>query len=799
MLKNYLKISIRNLIKYKAYSLINLLGLTIGLASCLLISLYVFDELNFDRFHSKADRIYRIVASEASPDQGERHYGITSAPVGPAMEAEFPGVVNSARLNALGRHTVQNGDIKFYEQYLTGEQSLFEIFDFEFVYGDREHALEEPNTVVLSLETARKYFGEGTPIGKILSSDRGHELKVTGVLNIPHNSHLQFDAMISFATFATNPRLAPYLERWDVQGFTTYLLLNEQNDIRSVQSQLPALLNRNLTENSDVARKLTLQSLSDIHFMSAHIEADRNAAKGEMAYIYILGAIAIFILLIACINYMNLATARSVNRATEVGLRKVVGAQRNQLVGQFISESMLMSFAAFLLAYALAQNILPQFNSFTGKDLSFDLSNVGQLLFGLVSITFIVGLASGSYPAFYLSKIPIVSVLKSKFKSGSRANSLRRSVVVTQFVLSIIMIVATLVTFNQMSYIRNMNLGFNKNQLVVVDINSGEVRSSFASMRNEFLQNPNVHSVSVTSRVPGEWKNILEFEVIPQGATETDARTMTFFGVDSHFLETFEVALAAGRNFIETMTTDTTAVLINEAAAKVFGWDDPINKTFTIPTRNFEAHIIGVVNDFNFRSLHEKIGPLTLGHSHNPIHSIDYFTSKIASVDIPATIRSLKEIHKKYDKVTPFEYHFLDQQLANFYKSDQRVSALFSMAAGLAIFIACLGLFGLAAFTAEQRTNEIGVRKVLGATVAQIILLLSKEFTKLVIIALFIAVPIAYFASNKWLQEFAYHIDIGLGTFLIAGLLVLIIAWSTTAYQAIKAALTNPVDALRYE
>ena len=297
MFKNYLTIAFRNFRKHTAYSLINLFGLAIGLSCCILIMLFIFDEFNFDRFHSKADRIYRIVDSEVSQNQGERHYGITSAPVGPAMKAEFPEVVNSARLVTMGRYTLQNGDIKFYEQNLSGEQSLFEIFDFEFVYGDREHALEEPNTVVLSQETARKYFDEEMPIGKRLSSDRGHELKVTGVVNIPHNSHLQFGAMISFATFAANPNLARFLARWDVQGFTTYLLLNEQNDIRSVQSQLPALLNRNLPENSDVARQLALQPLSDIHFTSAHIESDRNAAKGEMAYIYILGAIAIFILL----------------------------------------------------------------------------------------------------------------------------------------------------------------------------------------------------------------------------------------------------------------------------------------------------------------------------------------------------------------------------------------------------------------------------------------------------------------------------------------------------------------------
>ena len=801
MIKSYLTIAFRNLRKQRAYSLINLVGLAIGISCSILILSFIYDEFNFDRFHSKTDRIYRIVDSEVSPDQGEQHYGITSAPVGPAMQAEFPEVINSARFIRLGRHTVQNGDLKFYEEYFSGEQSLFEIFDFDFVFGDKEHALDEPNAVILSEETARKYFGDEMPIGKTLSSDRGHELKVTGVVNIPHNSHLKFDLMFSFLTLTSNPRFAPFMDRWDIQGFATYILLDEQNDAQGVQTKLPPLLKRNQPESSKIDRQLALQPLSDIHFKSEHIEADRNHAKGELAYVYILGAIAIFIVLIACINYMNLATARSFHRAAEVALRKVVGAQRRQLIGQFLTESVLLTVMALLLAFVIVQNTLPAFNAFTGKELSLDFGTSGLSLLSLVLLTFTVGMISGSYPAFYLSRLAIVRIIKGEFKTGSRKSFLRRGLVIVQFGLSIIMIIATLVVLNQMNFVQSKRLGFNQEHLLVVDINSGAARGNFQSIKNEFLRYPEIRSVSVTSRVPGEWKNLVEIEARPAGASEEDLRTMIFFGVDQDFLNTFEVELLHGRNFLESMTTDTTAVLVNETAADMLGGDLILNKGIVLQRseESLALHVIGIVKDFHFRSLHEQIGPLVLGHSHNAIQSIDYFTARISGHDIPKTLDHLQQVHERFDSVTPFEYHFLDQQIENFYAADQRLGQLFGIAAGLAIFIACLGLFGLAAFTAEQRTKEIGVRKVLGASVPQIVFLLTKEFSRLVMIALVLAAPVGYIFARSWLQEFAYHSTIGPEIFLAAGLLALIIAWVTVGFQAIKAAISNPVDALRCE
>lgn len=801
MFRNYFKIAVRNLRKNKGYTVINLLGLTIGIVCCILIMLYIYDELSFDRFHTHSERIYRIVDSETSPDQVERHYGITAAPVGPTMEEEFPDVINSARLITFGRHTVQNGDIKFYEEYLVGEPSLFEIFDLEFVAGDPHTALQAPETAVLSEEMARKYFGDADPIGKTLSSDRNHELQITGVVALPHNSHLQFDMLISFATFANIEQFREYLERWDVQAFTTYVLLNEHNNMPATQEKLPDMLATHSAASAEVDRRLALQPLADIHFGSAHIEYDRNAGKGEMAYIYIFGAIAMFIVLIACINYMNLATARSFNRATEVGLRKVVGAQRSQIIGQFLSESILFSLLALILAFVIVQNILPLFNSFTGKEMQLDIGQNSVLLISLVCLTLFVGMAAGSYPAFYLSNLAVVRVLKGKLRAGSGQALLRRGLVVVQFALSIIMIVSTLVVFNQMNYVRNKRLGFNQEHLVVVDINSGAARSNFQTIKTEFARHNDVRSVSVSSRVPGEWKSLQEIEALPAGASEAEARTMIFLGVDSDFLRTFEIELLTGRNFLPDRSTDTTAVLLNETAAGMLGGESVLNKTIVLQQSDsrLPVRVIGIVKDFHVRSLHEKIGPVVLGHSHAPLDNIDYFTARISGNDIPKTLEHLRHVHEKFDQVTPFEYHFLDQQIARFYAEDRRVGTLFGIAAGLAIFVACLGLFGLAAFTAEQRTKEIGVRKVLGATVPQIVFLLSKEFSKLVLIALIVAAPLAFIFARNWLEEFAYQTEIGPTIFVAAGLLALMVAWVTVSFQAVKAALANPVDSLRYE
>jgi len=799
MIKNYIKIAVRNLRKHKAYSLINLLGLSIGLAVAILILLYVRDELEFDTFHQASDRIYRLIETQTTPE-GERRFAITVAPLGPTMVAEIPGVEDFTRLIRLGRLTIRHEEKRYYEEFLAADASFFKLFDFKFVQGDPSTALADPLTAVLTKTASKKYFGEANPIGKTLETDRGMDFEIIGVIqDPPQNSHLKFEVLMSLATLQANERFRPYFDRWDAEGFTTYILLSKASNMNEVAEQITALLTANQPDNYDVQKRITLQPLRDIHFHSAGIEEDRNAGKSEMAYIYVLAAIALFIVLIACINYMNLATARSANRTGEIGLRKVVGAQRKQLIAQFMTESLIMSFAALLLALVVVQNVLPFFNTFAAKDLSIDIAGNTPLILALLLLATVVGVVSGSYPALFLSKTQIMQTLKRSAHASFNGSWLRRILVVTQFALSVVLIIATLAAFAQMRFIQNKRLGFNQDHLIVIDINSGGVRSSFAAMKTELARGPEVRNVSVTSRVPGEWKNIVTLDVVPQGLPETASRSMKFIGVDQDFLATFEVDLADGRNFDSKMATDTSAVLLNQAAVANFGWDDPLGKTFRVPGKEYEAHVIGVVKNFHFRSLHEKIEPLILGHSHNPIQNIDYFSLRIGGAHISRTLAYLQQVHQEFDKVTPFEYHFLDQQIDNFYKKDQRVSQFFAVAAGLAILIACLGLFGLAAFTAEQRTKEIGIRKVLGARVWQLAFLLSKDFTQLVAIAFLIASPIAYYCVGRWLESFAYYTPIGVSLFIVAGLIAFFIALLTVAYQAIKTALANPVDSLRYE
>ncbi len=803
MLKNYLKIALRNLRKNTAYSFINIAGLALGLACCILILLYVQDELTFDAFHQKSDRIYRVTETQPSPDRGERHFPSTLGPAGPAMVADFPEIINAVRMRSrtgIGRIAIKRGENRFYEaDHLMAEPSFFEIFDFTLIQGDPQTALREPFSIVLTESAAHRYFGNENPLGQILSTDR-YDLKVTGLLKEPpHNSHLAFSMLISFATLEANRGWKQFMDSWESDNFITYVLANQQLDVERFNARLPAFLQKYLGDKPENPRRLALQPLRDIHFGSAHLEADLNRGKGEMAYVYVFSLIALFVLLVACINYMNLATARAMKRAKEVGMRKVVGAHQRQLVGQFLSEALLLAFLALLLAMGVVEMILPHFNALADKQLSLDLANNGWLLVGLFLLIAFVGVASGSYPAFYLSRLRPAIVFKGDAKTGAKTSRLRQGLVVTQFALSIIMIIATTVAYQQINFIRTKHLGFNHEQLVVIDINNSNTRRNFQAIKNEMAKLPAVKSVSVSSRVPGEWKNIDQILVSAEGAPASQAHTMFFMCIDQEFLRTFEMSLLTGRNLLEEMGTDTSAVIINEAAARALGWSDPLGKEIRDAENKYRARIVGVVKDFHFQSLHEKIAPVVLGHWNNPIANIDYFTARVQTAQMTSTLNAMQRIHEQFDQITPFEYNFLDERLNDFYQTDVRVGKIFGISAVLTIAIACLGLLGLAAFTAEQRTKEIGVRKVLGASEANIFFLLSKDFTKLVALATLVASLVAYFAIQRWLQIFAYRIAVGWDTFAFAGAIALLIALLTVSYQAIKAALANPVDSLRCE
>lgn len=804
MLQNYFKIALRNLKKNPGYSLINVAGLAIGLACCVLIFLYVQDELTFDLFHQKADRIYRLVTTQKSPEHGERHFPSGMGAVGSALAAEFPEVSQTVRLRdrqGLGRFTVRYGENRFYEgDYLVAEASFFEIFDFRLLQGDPKTALALPSSIVITEAAAKKYFGDENPVGKTLTVERFGDFKVTGLLqDPPRNSHLDFSMLLSYATLTANPRWKQYSDSWESDSFITYVLMREKVDVAVFNAKLAALAQKHFNAEQKNSVQLSLQPLRDIHFHSASLEFDRNRRKGEIIYIYVFSAIALLVLLIACINYMNLATARSMQRAREIGMRKVVGARQTQLIGQFLGESLLLSCLGLFGAVVLVELILPGFNAFADKNLQLDFFSNGWLLWSLFLLVVGVGVISGSYPAFYLSQLHPSLVFKGALKSGGAAAQLRRGLVVAQFALSIIMIVSTIVAYRQLGYIRTKNLGFNQEQLVVVDINSGNTRRNFVSIKNEMIKIPSVKNVSVSSRVPGEWKNLTQIEVVPEGAAAASTHSMYFIGIDAEFLPTFEMNLAAGRNLANAMGTDTSAVLINETAARLLGWESPLGMELRVPAENYRAHVVGVVKDFHFQSLHEKIAPLLLGHWNNSIVAIDYFTARVNTQNLPATLAALQKVHEQFDQVTPFEYNFLDARVNDFYQTDIRIGKIFGASAALAIFIAGLGLLGLAAFSAEQRTKEIGVRKVLGASAGNIVYLLSKDFTKLVLVATVIASPLAYWALQRWLQNFAYHISLGPGTFLLAGFGALLIALLTISFQAVRAALTNPVEALRYE
>lgn len=815
MWKNYFKIAHRNLTKHVGYSIINIGGLALGIASCILILLYVQDELAFDRYHSQADRIYRLVEHRTEEGVADRHLGVVIGPLAPALEHEFPEVIESVRMldaGSIGRFAIRRGASAFYEgSHIIAEPSFFRIFDAPLRQGDSATALNEPNTVVLTETTTERLFGRDNPVGQNVETDRWGPLRVTGVVaDPPRNSHLQYSMIISMSTLLANEQIVRFVEEnWNGGSIISYVLLNETNDADAVATKLPSLLAQYHDEDVRAARSFYLQPITDIHFGSAHIENDRNASKGDRTYLFIFSAIALFVVLIGCINYMNLATARAMRRAKEVGLRKVIGAHKQQLIGQFLGESILVALLALVLALGLVALLLEPFNALANKAMTLSWQVHGAWLLVLLGIALVVGIVSGSYPAFFLSRFRPAQVLKGEVRAGSGALWLRRSLVVTQFALSIGMIIATVVVLNQLNYIQDKALGFNEEQLVVVDINSGASRNQFRTIREEYSRLPFIEHVSASSRIPGEWKNILTTNVIREDQEPDQATAMQYIGVDPDFLATFEIELVDGRNFSEDLALDSTGVLINETAARMMGWPNALDQPLNILSVemgnaerpvNMNTTVIGVVKDFHYRSLHEEIGPIILGYWNNPIQRIDYYTLRIASgVPIPTALEGIEGVYSQFDPDTPIEYNFLDQRLNDFYVAEQRVATLFSIAAGLTILIACLGLFGLAAFTAEQRTKEIGVRKVLGASVGSIVLLLSKEFVRLVAVAFVVAAPVAYLLMSQWLDNFAYSSGLGVGTLVVAGGLTLLVALVTVSYQAIRAAVSDPVQTLRYE
>lgn len=814
MIKNYLKIAFRSLWRHKLYSTINILGLTFGMACVILISLYLLDELTFDRFHANADRIYRVLETKSSAQDGDQR--LAGAPYNLTKVAlnEVPEVEAAVRFASIGRTTLRNEESlnEFYVEMYFTEGSIWNVFDFQLKEGNPQTALSEPNTMVLSEETAQKLFGEESAMGKEIRTDRNLNFTVVGVMEaIPGNSHIQFPALFSLPTLKPLDFFKEIeTSDWQSNSWTTYFKIKNKTNPDELASKVTALVVNNRKEELDYQSSYQLQALKDIHFHSEGIERDLNLQKGNISYVYIFSIVGFFILLIACINYMNLATARSSTYGKEVGVRKVIGARRKSLFSRFFVESLAMSALAFVLAINIVHLVLPSFNTFTGKAVSLSFSGQSYLLPTILGIVVIVSLLAGSYPALYLSRFNPASVLKGQNINQNSGAGLRQSLVVFQFILSTIMIIGTLVAFSQMQFIQNKNLGFNEDHLVVVDINSGQVRGGYSTIKEGYARLASVKDVTVSSRVPGEWKVLPQVDIRPVNRPESNGNMAYFLGIDENFLSTFEIKLLSGRNFEHGRSSDSTSIIINEQAAALLGIEQPGNQEFIIPTISFDseeralntpfkAKVIGIVKDFHYQSLHQTIKPMIMAYQNNPMHRIDYFTLRISNNNVDQTIGQLTDILHSVDPTHVFEYHFLDDQLQLFYETDQRRSQLFSMAALFAIFIACLGLFGLAAYMAEQRTKEIGIRKILGASVFNLIGLLSKDFLKLVVIALFIASPIAWYFASKWLGDFAYSVGISWWMFAIPGLAAIAIAILTVSFQSIRVATANPVDALRYE
>lgn len=806
MIQNYLKIAIRNLLRNKVFSAINIVGLALGIATCLVIMLFVYDELSYDRFNEKADRIFRVVF-KASINDGKINEANVMPPTAQVLKNDYPEVLAATRLRTSGSPEIVYQNKKFKEHdFASVDANFFDVFTLPLLKGDAKTALREPNTAVITQDFAKKYFGDEDPIGKVLFIKSWNEsYKVTGLIDkVPHNAHFHFDIFGSLAGVKDAQAAS-----WMSSGYFTYLVLPEGFDYKVLEAKLPQIIKKYMGPQIQTAMGMSLsqflqkgnqlglflQPLTSIHFDEGY--TGTLEPSGNIQYVYIFGAIAVFMLLIACINFMNLSTAGASKRAKEVGVRKVLGSVKQDLINQFLFESILLSVVALLLSLMLVQLSLPIFNDLAEKDLQLDFLRNPLLLIAFLVFGLLVGVLAGSYPAFFLSSFNPVEVLKGKFKLAGKSISLRSGLVVFQFFISIALIIGTTVVYQQIKFIQSKDLGYTKDQLLIMR-NTWSLGKNEEVFRQQILQDPRVLSVSSAGYLPAGPSDSNNSLGYPDGDDSQIMRTLEY-KIDEQYIPTMGMKIIAGRNFSKDFATDSTAMIINETAAKAFGWGkNAVGHTITRLKNNdglkVTYRIIGVVKDFHFKSLHESITPLLM------VSEKTYgLTIKVKGKDVEGLLASLKNQWQKFNVEEPFSYAFMDELFEKTYQSEQKISVILSIFSGLTIFVACLGLFGLATFTAEQRTKEIGVRKVLGASVSQIVTLLSKEFLKLVLIACGFAFPIGYWLMNKWLQDFAYRIEISAWIFVLAGILALFIALLTISYQAIKAALANPVTSLRTE
>lgn len=788
MLKNYFKIAFRNIIRHKAFSFINIVGLSIGMACSIMILLWVQDERSYDRFHTNANQIYRVLASA-----GDFRAAVNPAGMPAGLRKEMPQIKNTVRLSKPSNELFEVGEKKFEEKRVFFvDSTFFDVFSFQLIKGNIKTALDRPDNILISEDMAKKYFGQENPMGKIIKKNNDVNCVVTGVLaNVPSHSHLQFDFILPLSSWFT--------WNWDLKtntwgNFNFYTYLQLDRNFEPTKANL-AMFNRKMEKIYDAHEsggriKFQLQPLTDIHLRSNY-QVDLTG-HGNIQYVNIFFVVALFILAVACINFMNLATARSARRAKEVGLRKVVGAGRSQIIAQFLGESLFISLLALLIAILLVILLLPVFNEVSGKTLSVQFFS-GKILLGLLGIAAITGLISGSYPALFLSGFKPVKVLKGNTKSMGGNLYFRNALVIIQFVVSIVLLAGTSVIYSQLKFIKNKNLGFEKENLLYIPM-KGEIWNKQQALKAELASNPLTNDFSVIDEIP---TNLISgtLDVFWEGKDPKDPTVIPSMDVDENFIDVFKMKILNGRGFSKEFKGDSSNFVVNERALQVMKMNitTAVGKPLTFS--DVKGTIIGVVKDFNFKPIQQAIEPLVLRWNRWGGHII----VRAKPGNIESTIKALEKIYTRLNPTYPFAYNFLDQDLNNQYKGEQRMGTLFNIFAILAIFISCLGLYGLSAFLAEQRTREIGVRKVLGAPVFNIVYLLSSSFTKLILIAVVIAIPLAWFAINSWLEGFAYKISLNWTIFFFASLAALFIAWLTISYESIKAAIANPVKSLRSE
>jgi putative ABC transport system permease protein len=794
LFRNYFKIALRSLWKHKAFSFINILGLAVGMTACFLIFLYVRFETSFDNFHSKADRIYRVETEVRTPTE-IIHTGLSTTPVAINMKRDFPEVEEAVRLGRDGL-LVRKGDTKFQEtNTVLADSGLFKVFDFPLIEGDRNTALKEPMSIILSQTAAKKYFGAGKAYGQhLLLTGAAINSTVTGIMkDIPRNSQIQADMLVSMSSFQAIYGRPTTDSEWTNHNYYTYVLLAPHANAKALEAKLPAF--QELHHGED-AKKLQMQdylSLDPLRDVYLRSKLD-GFVTGSISNVYIFSIIAIFILAIACINFINLTTARSVERAKEVGIRKVVGAVRSQLVRQFIGESIIISTLAFIIAVFMSSLLLPLFNQVAGNEISASIFSKPSDITGLFFLSLFTGFLAGTYPSLVLSSFKPVVVLKGRFSGGTKGMLLRKGLVVFQFAISIILIVGTLVVYAQLSYMRKQDLGFAKDQTMVIFTNFDKNKDAFKESLSSI---PGVLSSTFSSGVPGGDHNSA-YSQLENKKGEMQKTNLDGYFVDFDFIKQYDFKLVAGRPFSKEFGTDSTqAMIINEAAVKMLGYGtarEAIGRNFDQWGR--KGKIIGVLRDFHYESLQQNIKPFTMRFETWGLGTISI---KLSSAKLPETIKAISNKWAQIIPNRPFEYDFLDQQFNQKYRAEDKFGNLFFNFAVLAIFISCLGLLGLASYSTIQRTREIGVRKVLGASVSNIVNLLSVEFIKLVLIAFVIAAPVGLFGMNKWLQDFAYHIHISWWVFVVAGSSSIVIAFLTISFQAVRAAVANPVNSLRTE